>query len=152
MAKVRVVVAEVEGSDAAVLSAIQGVTAVLGRAVVELPAAAPVEVPKAIEAPKESEPIDRFGRRELRSAKKEALSAAASRIAGAGGTKGLSHAIRQAVIDGPKSNGEVLRYVQAHGHPDAKNSSVGTILGQLAKKGEMYKNEADLCWYVAEGK
>lgn len=42
--------------------------------------------------------------------------------------KTMSDAIRAAVREGPKTNGEVLRYVQAHGFPDVTSSTVSTIL------------------------
>jgi hypothetical protein len=139
MAKVRVVMAELEGPEETVLSAIRSFMPETTAPTVSVPAIAapPVKERKAIEA----SVLEREHRRPARRVKK---------VAAAAGDRGtLSGAIRAAVAEGPKTNGEVLRYVMGHGFPDADSGTISTILCQRRKANEMYKSDDDLKWHVA---
>lgn len=145
MSKVRVVMAEMEGTDAAVQDAIRSfahcVVARLERpATAAEPIAPPAEEPRALPAPKAGP--RRTGKL------KHAPPATAAPAVGERGS--LSAAIRAAVADGPKTNGDVLRWVQAHGFPAVDSSTVSTILCQRRKANEMYKDDGDLTWRMAD--
>lgn len=148
MSKVRIVVIDLEGDDATVQAALRGVLEAQQTGGI----AAPVEVlaPSVTTWAVGTPALDGVVANTL--PKPSQLKAAAPpvtirrAVSGEPGT--LSDAIRLAVQDGPKTNGDVMRFVAAKGF-DSESSTVSTILCQLRKKGEIYKADEDLTWRVA---
>jgi len=142
MNKVRVVMAEMEGTDEALLAAIRSFLPETRQ--IAPPAVVVQSAPKAIAAPAEIQarvPVKRTAPRRTKAAQED--EGGAPKVT-------LSGAIRAAVREGPKTNGEVVRYLLDHGFPDASSSTVSTILCQRRKANEIYKDDDDLKWHIAE--
>ncbi len=146
--KVRVVFVELEGNSQTIERALQSFATTpftSSQAPVAVP---PASIPAALPAPAAAPPVRRVLLAKKKAATRPAFTLSDAPVPPAPPRQTLSQAIRDAVIESPRTLPEVMDAVRRNGFPQADSSTVSTILCQRRRANEMYKDE-DLKWHMA---